>query len=77
MPEQEIKRIPVTSSNVKSVGFCPDRKCIDVEYGTGIYRYEGCTQDEFDALIKADNTEGESVGKLIHRTIKPKKFTKL
>lgn len=75
--EKLIERKPVTSSNVKSIGFCPDRKCIDVEYSTGVYRYEGCTQDEYDALMKADATDGHSVGKLIHSTIKPKKFKKL
>jgi len=48
-----------------------------VEYGSGIYRYHDCTQEEFDALMKADAIEGESVGQLIHKTIKPKKFTKL
>jgi len=79
MPDDKpIERRAVTSSNVKGIGFCPDRKCIDVEYGSGgVYRYEDCTQEEFDALLKADATEGESVGKLIHETIKPKKFRKL
>lgn len=77
MEDKPIKRTPVTSSNVKAIGFCSDRKCIDIEYGTGIYRYHDCTQDEFDALMKADAIEGQSVGKLIHKTIKPKKFAKL
>lgn len=77
MVEQEIKRQPVTSSNVKSIGFCPDRKCVDIEYSSGVYRYHDCTQAEFDALLAADVTEGQSVGSLIHKTIKPKKFTKL
>ncbi len=75
--EKDITRTPVTSSNVKSIGFCADRKCIDVEYSSGVYRYHDCSQDEFDALLQADKTEGASVGKLIHKTIKPKKFTKL
>lgn len=75
--EKPIARKSVTSSNIKAIGFCPDRKCIDVEYDTGIYRYEDCTQEEYDALMKADATDGHSVGKLIHKTIKPKKFTKL
>ena len=78
MPENEITRKPVTSSNVKSIGFCSERKCIDVEYKNGgVYRYEDCSQDEFDALVEADATDGKSVGSLIHQTIKPKKFKKL
>ena len=75
--EKPIERKPVTSSNVKSIGFCPDRKCIDIDYGSGVYRYEDCSQDEFDALMSANATDGQSVGKLIHKTIKPKKFKKL
>lgn len=74
--EKPIERKSVTSSNVKSIGFCPDRKCIDVEFGSGVYRYEDCTQEEYQALMNADVTEGESVGKLLHSTIKSVKKCK-
>lgn len=75
--EKPVQRKPVTSSNVKSVGFCPDRGCIDVEFSSGIYRYHDCTQPEYDALMKANATDGESVGKMVHKIVKSKKFTKL
>ena len=75
--EKPISRQSVTSSNVKSIGFCPNRGCVDIEYSSGVYRYHDCTQAEFDALVTANATDGESIGKLVHATIKPKKFTKL
>jgi hypothetical protein len=49
--EKPIERKPVTSSNIVSVGFCPDRKCIDVEYSSGVYRYHDCDQALFDSLL--------------------------
>lgn len=70
--EKPVERKPVTSSNVISVGFCPERYCVDVEYKTGVYRYHDCDQKLFDDLMKA-----ESVGRFIHANLKPKKFTKL
>jgi hypothetical protein len=69
----KIERKPVTSSNVASVGFCPDRKCIEVEYRNGaIYEYEGCDQKLFDDLMAS-----ESKGKFVNAHIKSRKFKKL
>src|SRR5262245_962212 len=73
--EKPIERKPVTSTNVVSVGFCPDRKCLDVEFkGGAVYRYEDCDQALFDDLMKAP-----SVGKFVDANLKKpkKKFTKL
>jgi KTSC domain len=71
--EKPIERRAVKSSNVVSVGFCPDRKCVEVEYkGGGVYRYHDCDQKLFDDLMKA-----KSIGKFVHKHLKPKKFTKL
>lgn len=75
--EKPIERTAVTSSNIKAVGFCPERNCIDVEYAGGVYRYEGCTQEEFDAILAADKDDKQSVGKHIIANVKPKKFKKL
>lgn len=72
-----IERQAVTSSNVKSVGFCPDTKRIHVEFGSGIYAYDDCTQEHFDALMKADATPNQSVGGYVHANLKQKKFHKL
>jgi hypothetical protein len=70
--EKPIERKPVTSSNIVSAGFCPDRKCIDVEFTSGVYRYHDCDQALFDDLLKS-----ESVGRFVHANLKSKKFTKI
>lgn len=73
--EKPIERTAVKSTNVKSVGYCPDRKCIEIEFsGGGVYRYHDCDQALFDELMKA-----ESVGKFVDVNLKKskKKFTKL
>lgn len=72
MDEKPIERKPVKSSNVVSVGYCPERRCVDVEFKSGVYRYHDCDQKLFDDLMKA-----ESVGKFVHSHLKLKKFTKL
>lgn len=70
--EKPIQRKAVKSSQLKSVGFCPDRKCIDVEFHSGaIYRYHDCDQQVFDSLMSAD-----SVGKQFNSTVRSKRFTK-
>ena len=70
--EKPIERKAVEGSNIVSVGFCPDRKCVDVEYKSGgVYRYRDCDQTLFDDLMKA-----KSVGKFVHANLKSKKFTK-
>jgi len=71
--EKPIERTAVPSSNVASVGFCPDRKFGEIEYkGGDVYRYHDCDQALFDNLLKAD-----SVGKFVHANLKSKKFTKM
>lgn len=77
MPEKEDDKLPemesVTSSNVNSIGFCPDRKCIFVEFANGgTYKYSDCDRKLFDDLKAA-----ESLGSFIHREIKKKPFTKV
>lgn len=70
--EKPIERKPVSSSNIVSVGFCPDRKCIDVEFASGVYRYHDCDQALYDDLMKA-----KSVGRFVHANLKSKKYTRL
>lgn len=71
--DKPIERKPVASSNIVSAGFCPDRRCIDVEYSSGgVYRYHDCDQALFDDLLKA-----ESAGKFVHANLKSKKFTRV
>lgn len=69
----KIERNPVESSNIASVGFCPDRKCIEICFKNGsVYEYEDCDQKLYDDLMSA-----ESKGKFVHTRLKSHKFKKL
>ena len=71
--EKPIERKAVKSGNVKSVGFCGERGCVDVEFSNGgVYRYSDCDQKLFDDLLAAD-----SVGKFVHARLKSKPTKKL
>lgn len=68
-----MERKPVESSNIASVGFCPDRKCISEEFRNGsIYQYEDCDRKLFDDLMGA-----ESKGKFVNAHLKGRKFKRL
>lgn len=60
-----IKRTPVTSSNVISVGWADD--VLEVEFKGGVYHYAGVPKATYDELMKA-----ESVGRYINAFIKPR-----
>lgn len=63
-----IKRTPVKSSNVKSVGYDEASQTLAVEFaGGGVYHYAGVSPKDHAALTKA-----ESVGKHIAAHIRPK-----
>jgi hypothetical protein len=73
-----IKTHPVTSSNVKEVGYKPGKDNLGELYvvfknGT-LYRYDGVPNKKFESLLSA-----ESKGKFLHKEIKlPNyKYTKL
>ena len=73
MNDKPIERKPVKSSNVKSVGFCPEGGCVEVEFiGGGVYRYSDCDQKLFDELMAAD-----SVGKFVHARLKSRSTEKM
>jgi hypothetical protein len=70
---EKIERTPVESSNIASVGFCPDRKCIEICFKNGsVYEYVDCDQKLFDDLIAS-----ESKGKFVNSNLKTGKFKKL
>ena len=54
-----MNRIPVKSSAVRSVGYADG--VLEVEYASGIYRIDGVSQDQYDALLQAD-----SIGRAIN-----------
>lgn len=61
-----IERSPVTSSNVKSVGHCPNTNTLAIEYSDGsIYHYHDVDKDTHDQLVAS-----KSVGGFIHSNVK-------
>lgn len=54
-----MERKPVKSSNIRSVGYDPAAKRMEIEFTNGgIYHYDGVTQEAHDDLVNA-----ESVGR--------------
>ena len=62
----QFNRQPVSSSNIRSVGWIKT-KIMEVEFNNGgVYRYYNVPQEVYQALISAS-----SVGGYLHRHIKP------
>lgn len=56
-------RTPVTSSNVKSVGYDPNTRTLEVEFNSsGVYQYGNVSEDEYQSVLQAD-----SVGKAVNQ----------
>jgi hypothetical protein len=65
-----MERMPVTSSNVVSVGYDEPSRTLEVEYTGGrIYRYFAVPNSVNDGLI-AVSRRGESVGKYVDQNVK-------
>lgn len=63
-----MKREPVTSSNIVAIGYDAATQELEVEFRSGgIYRYSGVSQEQHEALIKA-----ESIGKHFQAEIRNK-----
>lgn len=66
--EPAISRIPVESSQLKSIGYDPETQTLEVEFASGsggIYRYSNFEQDAWDDFMKS-----ESKGSFFIRNIK-------
>ena len=62
----DIEMIPVSSSNVLSVGYDANNQIVHVRFLNGSeYIYKGVPQHEFDGLLSAP-----SVGSYLHRNYK-------
>ena len=62
-----MERIAVKSSNIKSIGYEPGNKQLDVEFSNGtLYSYVGVPRKAYEEMSKA-----ESVGRYFHAKIKP------
>lgn len=61
-----MKRIPVSSSNVASVGYDEETKTLEVEFhGGALYQYHSVPKSEYQGLLHAS-----SVGKYLHSQIR-------
>jgi hypothetical protein len=61
-----MKRTPVTSSNVVSVGYDRHEKILEVEFkGGGLYQYENVPAHIIDDLLETD-----SVGEYLNKWVK-------
>ena len=61
-----MNRIPVSSSNVATVGYDSETQTLIIEFNNGgVYQYFDVSQDIYEALISAD-----SVGKFLNANIK-------
>jgi hypothetical protein len=49
-----IRRAPVDSSAIRSIGYCPAERTLEVEFHRGaVYRYWGVSQRTYDAFMAA------------------------
>lgn len=61
-------RVPVTSSNVRSVGYDLATRTLEVEFNNGsVYDYAGVPPDVFAQLMQSP-----SVGSYLAKSVKPK-----
>lgn len=62
-----IRMRPVTSSNLKGIGYDPKTRELHIEFPNGTYIHHDVPQEEYDALVNAG-----SLGSHYHRSIKGK-----
>jgi hypothetical protein len=69
-----VERTPVSSSNIRSIGYDEDCQVLEIEFNDGsIYQYSGVPSSEYDGMMSAD-----SKGKYLHANIKNRySFVKL
>jgi KTSC domain len=61
-----MKRTPVDSTNLKSVGYDADSKTLEVEFDQGrVYRYFGVSVALHEQLMKATESHGKFFNKYI------------
>jgi hypothetical protein len=51
-----MERTPVSSSNICSIGYEPEKSTLEVEFNTGsVYQYHGVPQEVFDSFMQASS----------------------
>ena len=69
-----MERIPVTSTDIRAIGYDTDNQILEIEFNSGsVYDYANVPQGEYDGIMSAD-----SKGKYFHANIKNRySFVKL
>lgn len=61
-----MKRVPVQSSNIASVGYDPASSTLEIEFHSGgVYQYSGVSSEVYEGLMNAS-----SKGSYFHHNIK-------
>ena len=51
-----MERIPVSSSNIRAIGYDPDSLTLEIEFHSGpVYQYADVPEGEYDAMMAADS----------------------
>lgn len=48
-----VNRTPVSSSNIRSIGYEPDTKTLEVEFHSGVYQYSGVPESVYRGLMQS------------------------
>jgi KTSC domain len=64
----KIKRIPVDSTSIASIGYAPEQRILDIEFRESheVYRYYEVSADEYEEFLQAP-----SKGTYLNRVFKP------
>jgi hypothetical protein len=66
-----MNRVPVTSSNIKTVGYDDAGRKLQVEFNSGVvWEYADVPREKYDGLLEAEAAPDGSVGKYFYREIK-------
>jgi len=69
----DMKRQPVSSSLVESLGYDPEREILEVELENGrVYQYQDVPESTYSGLLKAD-----SIGRYFNRHIRDLSHTRI
>jgi hypothetical protein len=63
--ENHMRRNPIDSSAIASVGYDPEKETLEVEFQSGnVYRYSGVPEEIYDDLLRA-RSKGRFFGTFI------------
>lgn len=65
-----MKRTPVSSSSIASVGYAPEKSVLEIEFVTGRrYQYSGVPKTLYNRFMRS-----KSCGRFFNRHIRPRDF---